>query len=296
MNVLVTNEPVIGTLLWQILPLLPAHLHEQLEREAPAVALETMRLGLEILAAEQRGIRFSAAVERAAEFPLMGRVYWGMQNLLQSQVPPVIQDAFRTMLSQAIDGKFESWRRLLFAVSRRKNDPEAALCRFLIWSAVRINLLIATWHQPEVQACRVLDDLEDRTEDVLKKLFAVLGVDEPDCRPLHMLVAIVLKEAFAAMKPLLLGGMTEIEAEMADALRVIRGLEARDAAMFTPGRSSGAIGSQQIVDRYPQHDFTSANAMEQRRSRIARKSAERAPVSDRVIDLILATGEGVQPK
>ena len=296
MNTLPTNEPVIGVLLRQVLPLLPADLHEPLEREAPAVALEAMRLGMEVMAAEQRGVRFSSAVERAAEFPLMGRVYWGMQNLLQSQVPPSIREAFRTMLDQAIDGKFDSWRHLLFAVSRRKGDPEAALCRFLIWSAVRINLLIATWHQPQVQACRVLDSLEDRTEEVLRELFDVSDIEEPDCRPLHMLVAIVLQEAYAAMKPLLMGGMTEIEAEMAHALRVVRGLEARDAAMFSPGRSSGAIGSQQIVDRYPQHDFKSANAMEQRRSRIAKKPGQLPTVSDRVIDLIHEFAEGAQSK
>ncbi|MDA8349396.1 MAG: hypothetical protein M0038_11430 [Pseudomonadota bacterium] len=294
MNTLPTNEPVIGVLLRQILPLLPADLHEPLEREAPAVALEALSLGIEVMRAERQGISLSLAVERTAQFPLMGRVYWGMQNLLQSQVPPSIREAFRTMLNQAIAGKFDSWRRLLFAVSRRKGDPEAALCRFLIWSAVRVNLLIATWHQPQVEVCRVLDGLEDRTEEVLKELFDVSDVEEPDCRPLHMLVAIVLQEAYAAMKPLLMGGMTEIEAEMADALRVVRGLEARDAAMFTPGRSSGAIGSQQIVDRYPQHDFKTANAMEQRRSRIAKKPDQLPTVSDRVIDVIRDVAEGAQ--
>lgn len=296
MDILRTNQPVIDTLLRQILPLLPADQHEPLEREAPAIALDAMRLGMEVLAAEQRGIRFSAAVERPAEFPLMGRVYWGAQNLLQSQVPPFIQDAFRTMLNQAIDGKFDSWRRMLFVVARRNGDPEAALCRFLLWSAVRINLLIATWHQPQLQTCLVLDDLEDRTEDVLEELFAVSDIDEADCRPLHLLIAIVLKEALAAMKPLLMGGMTDLEAGMAEALRAVRGLEARDAAIFQPGRSSGAMGSQQILDRFPQHDFKSTNAIEQRRSRMVKKSAELAPVSGRVIDVILAAGEGVQPK
>lgn len=246
---------------------------------------------MEVLAAEQREVRFSAAVERPAQFPLMGQVYGGAQNLLQWQVPHSMREAFQTTLNQAIDGKFESWRHLLFAIARRKGDPEAALCRFLIWCAVRINLLIATWHQPPVQACRVLDDLEDRTEEVLQNLFDTPGMDEPDCRPLHMLVAVVLQEAFVAMKSLLLGGMTEIEVGTAEALRVIRGLEARDAAMFEPGRSTGAIGSQQILDRYPQHDFKSPNAMEQRRSRITKKSDNLAVVSDRLIDFILAVGK-----
>lgn len=144
MNKLPTHEPLIGILIRQILPFLPAHLHESLERETPAVALDTMRLGMEVLAAELREVRVSAAVERSAEFPLMGQVYWGAQNLLQWQLPPSMREAFQTLLNQAIDGEFESWRRLLFAIARRKGDPEAALCRFLIWAAVRINLLIAT--------------------------------------------------------------------------------------------------------------------------------------------------------
>jgi hypothetical protein len=293
-NTLPAHEPLIGILIRQLLPLLPPHLHKSLEREAPAVALESMRLGMEVLAAELREVRFSAAVERSAEFPLMGQVYWGAQNLLQWQLPPSMRQAFQVVLNQAIDGKFESWRRLVFAIARRKGDPEAALCRFLFWAAVRINLLIATWHQPQVQACGVLDDLEDRAERVLTELFDIPEVEKPDCRPLHMLIALVLQEAFVAMKPLLLGGMTEVEAETADALRTVRGLDARDAVMFEPGRSSGAMGSQQILDRYPQHDFRTLNAMEKRRSRIVKKLGNLAVVSDRLIDFILAPGEGVR--
>lgn len=293
-NTAPTHESLIATLIRQILPFVPAHLHEPLEREAPAIALEVTRLGMEVLAAELREVRFSAAVERAAEFPLMGQVYWGAQILLQWQVPPSMREAFQVVLNQAIDGKFESWRRLLFAIARRKGDPEAALCRFLFWAAVRINLLIATWNQPQVQACGVLDDLEDRTEEVLKALFDIPDMEEPDCRPLHMLIAIVLQESLVAMKPLLLGGMTETEAGAAEALGVVRALDARDAVMFNPGRSSGAMGSQQILDRYPQHDFKSPNAMEQRRSRIAKRLGDLAVVSDRLIDFILAAGEGVR--
>lgn len=293
-NTLPTHEPLIATLIRQILPFIPDHLHEPLEREAPAIALEASRLGMEVLAAELREVRFSAAVERAAEFPLMGQVYWGAQILLQWQVPPSMREAFQIVLNQAIDGKFESWRRLLFAIARRKGDPEAALCRFLLWAAVRINLLIATWNQAQVQACGVLEDLEDRTEEVLKELFDMPDIEEPDCRPLHVLMAVVLQEAFVAMKPLLLGGMTEIEAGASEALRIVRGLDARDAAMFNPGRSSGAMGSQQVLDRYPQHDFKSPNAMEQRRSRISKKLGDLAVVSDRLIDFILAAGEGAR--
>src|SRR5882724_13155642 len=40
-------------------------------------------------------------------------------------------------LTQALTGEFETTRKLLFLIAQRKGDPEAALCRFLLWSLVR---------------------------------------------------------------------------------------------------------------------------------------------------------------
>jgi hypothetical protein len=60
--------------------------------------------------------------------------------------------------------------------------------------------------------------------------------------------------------------------------------------MFAPGRSDAPIGSQQIVDRYPDH-FASANALEQRRSRLRKKGATLETHDDRLVDYLIDRGD-----
>jgi hypothetical protein len=116
-------------------------------------------------------------------------------------------------------------------------------------------------------------------------------IGEPDFRPLHTLVAAVLVEASVSVEGLLTGATSELDLDKLDALQLIRQLEARDAALFNPGRFGGAAGCQQILDRFPQHHYASVNAMQQRRTR-ARDRVRNGmdgcnPNSDRFIDLIL---------
>lgn len=288
MDTVPSAHSITSTLLGQIVSLVPGELRQLIEGETEAISLSAARLGLEVLDAEQRNIGFTFAVERSAEFPLLGRVYFGAVNLLQWQVPPVVRETLRTFFDHALGGQFNSTRKLFFLIAQRKNDPEAALCRFLLWSAVRINLLILTWHQPQVEASGVLDDMERRTEHILTQLLNVDDIHEPDFRPLHVLIAKVLEDTCAAAAPLLMGAMTELEAEFGDALRLVRGLNASDAAIFHPGRFTGPPGSQQILDRFPQHHFESTNAIEQRRARIRKRGNDVHPSSDRFIDLILS--------
>lgn len=285
----------VAALLGHIAAVLPQSLRPVVEQAAPMMSVSAARLGLEALDAERRAIRFSSAVERSQEFPLMGRVYFGALNLLQWQVPQHVREALSAMLTHALAGQFESTRKLLFLVGQRKDDPEAALCRFLLWSAVRINLSILTWRQPHVEAIGVLDGIEDRTEAILRELLTVEDIQEPDYRPLHALVAAVLVDVRAAAEPLLMGAMTDLEIDKVDAIQLVRQLEARDAALFQPGRFSGTAGSQQIVDRYPHHHYKSVSAMEQQRTRVRRIMRGDAdglkPNSGRFIDLILCVDQ-----
>jgi len=292
------QQPLILTLVRQIQPFIPAHLHEQLEREAPAVSLAAIRLGWEVLDAEQRQVRFSDAVERAGEFPLMGRVYFGAVNLLQHQLTPPIRAALQSILNHTIEGKFEPMRKLLFAIAQRRGDPEAALCRFLLWAGVQLNLLIMTWNQPQIEAAGVLGKMEDKAEEILKELLEVSDIHEPDFRPLHALVAAGLQEMLvtAAAVPVLVDALGEFQTSLTDTLQMVRGLEARDAAIINPGRFTGVPGSQQILDRFPQHEFQSANAIDQRRGRIRKKLASPTPAEDRLVDLLLAAGGGKSSK
>lgn len=292
------QQPLILTLVRQIQSFIPAYLHEQLEREAPAVSLAAIRLGWEVLDAEQRQVRFSEAVERAGEYPLMGRVYFGAVNLLQHQLTPPIRAALQGVLNHAIDGKFEPMRKLLFAIAQRRGDPEAALCRFLLWAGVQLNLFIMTWNQPQIEAAGVLGKMEDRAEEILKELLDTSDIHEPDFRPLHALVAAVLQEMLvtAASVPVLVDALGEFQTSLTETFQMVRGLEARDAAIINPGRFTGVSGSQQILDRFPQHEFKSANAIDQRRGRIRRQVASPTPAEDRLVDLLLAAGRSTSSK
>jgi len=293
-----TNVPVtqsfVTTLFREILlPLFPRALHEEIERELPTLGLLAYQLGVDVLVAERQGLKYSEAVKKP-EFLKMGRVYFGATNLLQWQLPAPVWNTLRAVLSQVIQGKLEPTHALLFAIASRKNDPEAALWRFLLWVAVRINLLVLTWEDPGVELRGSLDEAEDEAETALRNLLEIANseMQEPDCRPLHMLMADTVVHMYLYDQTVILA-LSEFKSEIqelltdADALEKVRSLDARAAAVFRPGPSEVELGSQQIADRFPQH-FSSANAMEQHRSRVRKRVRKMKPATDRFIDLLRA--------
>lgn len=281
---------MVRNMIQQVIAFYPEALREQIEMELPGLALQASQLGLEIMLAERQGLRYAEAVVRP-DFPKMGRVCWGATNLLQWRVPPNIVLALKDLLEFAALGGLDPARRLLFELATRRDDPEAALCRFLLWVAVRLNLVIATWDIPEVEACGALADVENAAEDILREVLGTGAFSDPDLRPLHLLISEMMLRLRADVRARFGHAMTELStawSEMfrsAEAIGRVRELDARDAAMFQPGRSSGPLGSQQIADRFPHH-FPSANAMEQRRSRRARRTEAANLAEDRFIDLI----------
>jgi hypothetical protein len=275
-----------------VLPMFPAALQSEMERELPILALQAHQVGVAVLLAEGQGLRFSDAVKRP-EFLVMGRIYFGASNLLQWQLPLFVQKVLRDVLHRTVDGDFEPARRLLFAIASRKDDAEAALWRFLLWVAVRFNLLVLTWHDPGVEARGSLLDVEDQAETTLRELLGNTSADVlvPDVRPLHVLMADVLLE-LALYDQMVADGLVQVQSELkevlvnAEALEKIRGMDARTAAMFHPGPCEEGLGSQQIADRYPQW-FPSANALDQGRSRVLRRRTKVVPQNDRFIDVVL---------
>ena len=281
-----------------LLPLFPQVLRESMERELPTVALAAYQLGVDVLVAEHRGLRFSEAVRRP-EFLNMGRVYFGATNLLQWQLPPEIRAALSTVLNQAVLGNLEMTRRVLFAVARRTGDPEAALWTFILWVAVRLNLVVLTWDAPDVEVRGSLDEAEDHAETTLRHMLTALPgneVQDADFRPLHVLLADTFVHLFLydeAVKEALSGFSSDVIEELlfsADALGTVRSLDARPAAAFWSGSGETELGSQQIADRFPQH-FTSPNLVEQTRTRTRRRAHRKKPTQDRVIDLLRCAAE-----
>lgn len=183
---------------------------------------------------------------------------------------------------------------MLFAIASRQGDPEAALCRFLLWIAVRVNLLVITWDDPSVELRGTIAAVERQSEATLRQLLDDAGGDlqHDDFRPLHVLIADAVVHAYLHDSSAI-AAMTEFTSELqelltdADALERVRNLDARSAATLWPGAGNTPLGSQQIADRYPQH-FSSPNALEQHRSRLLKQRPGGEP-GDRLIDALLAS-------
>lgn len=278
----------------EILPLLPAPMRRAVELALPALTVQAARLGLEVLDAEQRGLRFSEAVQRI-EFIKMQRVYFATSNLLQEPLPGALQKALRGLLNKVAAGDFDPSRKVLFAIATRRDDPEAALCRFLLWLSVRINLLIFTWSKPEVETLGVLAAMEGEAERMLRSLLDVSDLQDPDIRPLHVLIAGMLHQTRLAADQTLIEAVNqwgvEFEEVMQQAvlLERVRALDARSAATMPAAHGEEQLGSQQIVDRYPQH-FDTVGAMEKQRSRV-RHALARSKPKVRFIDLLRTVGK-----
>jgi len=286
--------PGIAGIVRSFLRFYPGALRHWLEQQIPMIGLQAARLAAEVMTAETDGVPYAKAVE-SASFPLMGRAHFGLSDLLQHRVSSDSRALIRTLLQEAASGAFEEDRRLLFALARR-DDLEAAAARFFLVEAVRLNLLIGTWDQPEAEASGALDATMELAQTVLEDLLSDVDAFDEDARPLHLLIAemfVNLGAEMAEREPLLrdrLGAIIAEVIEAVEATRLVRSLDAADAAAFKPGGFPEGLGSQRIADRYPWH-FPSANAVEQRRSRVRKQNSDEAEVTlgrgDRFIDVLL---------
>lgn len=277
-----------------LLPALPVAMRDEFDGALPAIGLLAYQLGVDVIVAEQQGFTFAQAVRRP-EFIKMARVYFGAINLLQWQLTSPLKRALCELLAQAAAGQFEAARTFMFAIATREGDPQAGLCRFLLWVAARLNLLSLTWNRPDVEVRGSLNDVEELSEAILRSLLDRIRSEklESDARPLHLLVAELvvhtqvhdesLSEALTGLQ----SELSEFMAKSAAALGQTRNLDARTAAMFWPVGYGMELGYQQIVDLFPQH-FPSADALERRRNRFLKDARSAQPRGDRLIDVLQA--------
>jgi hypothetical protein len=281
----------ISTAIQTISEFVPQSVRPDFERASPQAVLWLSRLALEVMQAEADGLPYAEAAERP-DYPLMSRVHFGARDLLQHRLSPDLREYVVALAEAAEAGLFEDTRRNFFLAARASDDLEAALARFLLYEAVRINLLVGTWDAPEVEASGALAKLDTDAQVLLDDALGSVEFLEEDTRPLHVLVAeamLVLKarvddsrDTFA----LHLSATVERLHRLTDAMSVVRTLGAPDAAVLR-GLYPDALGSQRLADRYPWH-FPSANAVDQRRSRLRGGAT---PVSDRFIDVLRNRGE-----
>jgi hypothetical protein len=283
---------VVATLIREMAPFYPEPLQREIEAAMPVLALEAIQLATEVMLAEQTGLPFHQAVVHPRH-PRMEQAYFGLINVLQWRLPRPVQVAVRSMLRHGASGGLDPMRRQIFTIARRSDDPEAALCRYFLWLAVRLNLLVLTWDAPKIELMGALDEMDAKSETVFRELLETPGMEEPDVRPLNVLVAEMFLHMSASVKRKLRAAVEEYGAELAElgtdaeALGLVRDLGAKEAVKYWPGRFSGAPGSTQIARRYPQH-FTNANALDQGRRRLRAKkpTSKRKPEDARLIDLV----------
>lgn len=274
---------LIRNVIESVVPFYPAALRRQIRRELPALRTQALRLALEVLDAEAQELRFAEAVLRP-DFPLMARVHFGIVDALCHRIPPKLRNAIRDAINAAARGDFDDGRQLMFAIATRRNDPEAALCRFVLWQAIRMNVFVMTWDEPLVEVSGVLAEVEADAENWLRSALEVPDMFDEDVRPLHVLVA---EASFRITESVTAGISAEFAAELiqtVEDLHAVRAMYAADVAALWPGAANGPLGSQQVADRYPQH-FSNANNVDQRRSRARRKKSRR-PAGDRLVDLL----------
>lgn len=111
-------------------------MRDEFDRALPAIGLLAYQLGVDVIVAEQQGFTFAQAVRRP-EFIKMARVYFGAINLLQWELTSQLKQLLSGLLARAATGQFEPARAFMFAIATREADPQAALCRFLLWVAAR---------------------------------------------------------------------------------------------------------------------------------------------------------------
>jgi hypothetical protein len=277
-----------------LLPALPTAMREEFDKALPTIGLLAYQLGVDIIVAEQQGFTYAQAVRRP-EFIKMARVYFGAINLLQWELTSPLKRVLRELLARAAAGQFEGARTLMFAIATRDGDPQAALSRFLLWVAARLNLLTFTWKKPDVELRGSLNDVEELSESVLRSLLDRIRAEwlEPDVRPLHLLVAELVvhtqlhDESVAETLIGIQSDVCEFLAQNVAALEQIRNLDARTAAMFWPVGYGMELGYQQIADLFPQH-FPSADALERRRNRLPKQLGAAEPSGNRLIDVLHA--------
>lgn len=277
----------------------PGWLRAEMEEALPSMALEASRLALEVMQAERDGIPYVDAARRI-DFPLMGRVHFGLEDLLQQRVPDFVRQAVRSLAAATKRGEFDELRRCLFAGAARRDTPEAALLRFLLYEGARIDLLAATWHIPELEVLGALARIDAEAQTILEARLSMPQMFEGDVRPLHVLVVDLALRAFGDAESVALAlqerdDAVELVLRLVEATRTIRGLDAPNAAVARAEAFDEEVGAEQLCDRYPWH-FASPNTVDQRRSRLRRAIAGGAPplVTDgsRYIDVIREEEEG----
>ena len=173
-----------------LLSVYPDTVRPEIEEGIPDLLRMAERLGLEVLQAEADGLTFAEAVRRPRDFPLMGRVHYGVIDIFQFELPTDLVAVFREMCRRARLLDASDLGRYMFAAAAvQDRSKDRAAMRFLIYECVRANAWALTFDSPHAEALGCFRDLDEVAEADLRKRLRAAAMFADDIRPIPILVA-----------------------------------------------------------------------------------------------------------
>lgn len=262
------------------------------------------RLAWEVLEAEQAGLDYAGAAAQDGRFGLLARVHHGVLDFLQLVLPPQMVALVPQLMRAAKEEDAVAFRRTVSTIATRGDQPEAALARFVIYEAMRLNVWLAIWKdEGGIEASGTMDEIDKIAQQLLERELRAFS-PAYDEEPLPLLVAQCLIE----MERILRTRHQELSAATAEFIRewnhlasgykLARDLGAPEAILLRNalGKALGGeeIGAVQIANRHPLA-FPSADAVYQRRHRLIKKGRAARHPAPRFIDLLLEHAEERNP-
>lgn len=182
--------PAVSNALDALLSVYPDRVRPEIEEGIPDLLRMAERLGLEVLQAEADGLTFAEAVRRPRDFPLMGRVHFGVVDIFQFELPADLAALFKEMCSRARQLDASDLGRYMFAAAAVEDrSKDRAAMRFLIYECVRANAWALTFESPHAEALGCFRDLDEVAETDLRKRLRGAAMFADDVRPIPILVA-----------------------------------------------------------------------------------------------------------
>lgn len=272
-----------------LIEVLPPELASEVRSGLGILRIKAAQLAVELISAEAEEIAMSVAVHRPADYPLTAKIHHGMEAFLlyelDDQQAALVREFYRR-LSDA-PGLIGDVRKAIFDVARDDVGPWASVARFFAYEAARLNLLLATWEVPEVEASSLLREFDVEAEHVLCEQLVELP---RDVRPLEILVGELMVRLNAAVEERaaeLAAVVDEVRVEIARrtfAVRVARTLSPEKNVVLRNALAPDEerMASSQLRELFPEL-FSSAEQIDQVRHRL--KDAKPTKRT-RVIDLI----------
>ncbi len=270
-----------ATFIDRVLAVLPAELHEPARQGFAQLQIPAMEVALAATRAEQETIPFREAVRDETRFGPLSRFHYGWIDLLQFELPPALAETVRAGLRQADGLNLDHVRKEMFTLAAHTTGATGSLLRFLLSEILYANVLLAVrGDDGTLEASGCLSLIEAEAQRVVEHALADSAMQEPGVRPLETMFAglfVRLERTWAALAPTIAKATTEFHERFAmliEASHRAKLAAAADAAIIRGALErefdGESVGSQRTADRHPLV-FASAEAVDQRRSRLRRR-------------------------